>query len=148
MNKKGISEVVTAILLVLLAIAAVVIVWGVIRGFITKGTGGAAGCASIDISVTAVDENTTVQTVTVKRNPNLAGDVELSKIQFVFEKSTGETDSVEADATGMDELDTKIFNFISTDADPISAYIEVSAYPIVVSDAGDRLCDKPSSFTY
>ena len=54
MNKKGISEVVTAILIILLVLGAVVIVWQVVRGTVESGASqvtSKAVCIGIDLSL-------------------------------------------------------------------------------------------------
>ena len=88
-DKRGISDIVTTVLLILLAIAAVGIIWVVIQGFInsgTKGVGSAADCLQNNFEVvSAVNVSTTASSivnVTVKSiGP---GQASIDKILFYY----------------------------------------------------------------
>ncbi|MBU0958814.1 MAG: hypothetical protein KKB31_02595 [Nanoarchaeota archaeon] len=64
-NKKGLSTVVTTLIIILLVLVAIGIIWVVIRGVIEEGTSG------IDYSVKCVDTDVRVTAATC----NVAGDV-------------------------------------------------------------------------
>lgn len=126
------------IVIVIIGVFAKIFVWGVVREFITQSGGGAiAGCASIDLTITNIDR--TANTITVQRNQNLAGEVELSKIKFVFEGGDGII--IEKNAI-ISPLKIKTFNFVSGEIP--ANFNKVSAYPIIVTEEGSVLCDKPA----
>ena len=91
-DKRGISDIVTTVLLILLAIAAVGIIWVVIQNFIntgTKGVGSAADCLQNNFEVvSAVNVSTSSSSnvnVTVKR---VAGSTTIDKILFYYNTGT------------------------------------------------------------
>lgn len=139
MEKKAVSEVITAVLLVLLAIAAVVIVWGVVRGMLSTPVA-TSGCASIQLSITNVVPTSGANTVTVKREPNLGAAVDLVKIKFVLEDAT-HSEVVEKPST-LVELDDDTYAF--TEAFTLT---KVSVYPVISSDGQEKLCGKSTSWT-
>lgn len=102
MNKRGVSEVVSTILIVLLVIIAIGILWAVIGGFI-RGKTGSIGeqtkCFSLDLEITSANYTTVISGtppattyrvgVKVRRN----GGEDLSKIRVLIngEKQADET---------------------------------------------------------
>ena len=74
-NKKGLSDIVTNVLIILLVLVSVSIIWMFLRPTIESGigqTGGTTDCLTVDLEPTACDTNG--GTVTVTRNPG-GGDV-------------------------------------------------------------------------
>ncbi|MEM3113208.1 MAG: archaellin/type IV pilin N-terminal domain-containing protein [Candidatus Pacearchaeota archaeon] len=93
-NKRGLSDIVTTVLLVLLAIAAIGIIWVVIQNFIntgTKGIGTTADCFQNTFEVvSALNVSTSTSSsvnVTVKR---ISGQSSIDKLLFYY-TSLGET---------------------------------------------------------
>ena len=66
-NKRGLSQVITIVLIILLTLVAILIVWGFVRPTI-ESTGEQVGaeCLTVDLQVTGCD--ITADTFTVKRN--------------------------------------------------------------------------------
>ncbi len=61
MERKGQSQIITTILIILLVLAAIVIVWQVVRGTVDEGAGsitGTAACIGIDLTISGVTPNT------------------------------------------------------------------------------------------
>ena len=104
MEKKGLSEVVTAILIVLLAVAAVVIVWAVIRPMIQSSSSQVqTACVTLDLEVTEVD--TVNNMITIKRN---VGEGELNTVKVVLNSGTeSETQTLTVAEGDLEELETK-----------------------------------------
>jgi flagellin-like protein len=137
MNKRGLSEVVTAVLLVLLAIAAVVIVWSVIKGFL-QAPGGTADCMNINLEIRNIDK--TVNSVKVFRNTNTGGNPTLNKIKFLFENSTG-SKAIDQSGDMPNILETKTYIFTTAQVNiATEAYTKVSAYAVINSEKGDQPC--------
>jgi len=96
MFKRGISDLVTAILIILLVLGAVAIVWAVVRPTVSESAGQiTTECVTLSLEITGV--NTTSEKVSVKRG---AGAADLTKIKVVVDG-----DALEAeDASTLSEL--------------------------------------------
>ena len=69
--RKAQSQIITTILIILLVLAAIVIVWQVVRSTVTEGAGqisGAASCIGVDLAITTLtpNANTPIDSVNVK----------------------------------------------------------------------------------
>ncbi|HKZ34131.1 MAG TPA: hypothetical protein VJ142_02765 [Candidatus Nanoarchaeia archaeon] len=128
-DKKGLSTVVTNLLLILLVLVAVGVVWVVVRGILSEGAGEIEiSQFTFDLQIQSAYVSGTDVVVGVKRN---AGGGELSGMKFVF--STG-TESVTIDKIGaINELDRKTFTFTSAEIPGIGMGDEVSVAPIYES---------------
>ncbi|MFH1500848.1 MAG: hypothetical protein ABIE22_02780 [archaeon] len=105
MNKKGISEIVTVILIILLSITAVIIIWQVISPLIARaGTSAlSADCFTADLEV--VNATIGASQITVKRN---TGEARLYKLVVLVQN--GEVETIEnngTDIAGWDYFTTK-----------------------------------------
>jgi len=91
MNKKGMSDVISTLLIVVITIVAVLLVWTAIRGNLQSSTVDMAKikCASIDLSF-----NKCTTGATASYNAILAGG-EPSKIVVIVSNATGGSDSNE-----------------------------------------------------
>jgi hypothetical protein len=112
-NKKGISDVVTTVLIVLLSLVAVAIVWSFLSPLITKsGTQIAQtqAClsASLEVSGCNLDTADTIwnYSVTVKRN---AGTANITSIKLIFGKTDGST-VVKEQPSAPEELGTNLYS--------------------------------------
>lgn len=105
-NKKGISDVVTTVLIVLLAVGAVAILGYFLLPMLTKSGGKitqAEACMSVSLEVTNCSATTTA--LTVERN---AGAGSLKIIKFIFENPSGEK-VVRNSTIVPDELGSKVY---------------------------------------
>lgn len=60
-GKRGVSEIITTVLIILLVLAAIVIVWQAVKGTIEAGTGtltGQTACMGVDLSIGIVNAST------------------------------------------------------------------------------------------
>lgn len=151
-NKRGLSEVVTAVLLVLLAIAAVVIVWAVVKGFLNKATGtGQENCLTVDLAVTStnITKSFAGTGITVTRNPG-AGIVTGVSLKVI--DSGGEGKSCVISNSALNELDTKTFDISALSCLPSLAtgetYKTIEAYSWVTGTVGgtSTLCPTPATY--
>src|SRR3989344_4253193 len=87
-SKKGVSEVVANVLIVLLVIVGIAVIWSVVKPTIDKGAAGVqADCFTVAVEPVSCTPNIAgVWNVTVKRNP---GDGEFQAIELVFEDASG-----------------------------------------------------------
>jgi len=133
MKKRGVSGVVTTVLIILIALAAV----GIIAGYLipmlkTSGSEISAVCYNVDVEPVKCSKNTPLPgnvTVNVKRN---TGDAELTKLKFVLVNSLTEESTVEEVTAGLVELQTKQYVL------PDLNIGEVSVAAIVLDEAGDE----------
>ena len=136
-EKKGVSDIITTVLLVLLAIAAVGIIWVVFQKFITTGTtgiGSSADCLSTDLEITNADVGGT--SVSVKR---IAGPAELKGIKLLVNGSS-------ITGSGLDSNKGIGESYIVTvPALAVSDKIEVAAI-VVNSDGTDTTCTVADSY--
>ncbi|HLC86861.1 MAG TPA: LamG-like jellyroll fold domain-containing protein [Candidatus Nanoarchaeia archaeon] len=135
-DKRGLSEVVVAVIMIVLVLAAIGIIWVVVKNVLTKGSeqiGGALEFVTLDIENVQVKDDGTIL-VGVKRTDTTEADV--SKIKLFFSDGTDQ-ESKDFDAI-LGPLDKKTFDGITlTDL----AYAnEISVAPIVkTSDGTEKL---------
>lgn len=103
MNKKGLSGVVTTLLIILLVLVSIGIIWVIVSAFINRGIAGITTeqfTLSLGIKSAKVNYTTGIATVRVARN---AGEGELTAIKFIVEDSYN-SEVFEESATDFPEL--------------------------------------------
>ena len=88
-SRRGLSDIVTNVLIILLVLVAIGIIWAFIRPAITQGAGqlqGAGDCLTIDVEAVSCDA--TANTVTFKRNTGAGA---LVGVKFIVERAAGTT---------------------------------------------------------
>ncbi len=131
-NKRGLSPVITTLLVVVLVLVAVGIVWGVIRNIIIKGGEDISlEKLTVDASIKSVgvDEVNNNISVLVRRNPG-RGDV--AGFKFVF--SDGTVNEVVTRNTPFVELEERWFSFHLVMN--VSEVLTISLVPLIKS--GDK----------
>ncbi len=134
-SKRGISGVVTAILLILLAIAAIIIVWAVVKPMIDKaGASGQAECVTINLGIVSAKNipagiDPAEQKVVVKREPGV-GDLTGITVRIVDEDGDADTVDCPLDTDGLLELDTKLCTISGLDPS-IGTWKTVEVYAMV-----------------
>ena len=143
-DKRALSTVVTALIIVLLVLVAIGIVWVVVRGVLESGTAQIdirAKCLQVDVRATAVDALCGAScTVTLERR---AGGDEIAGVKLVFfEGDTSGGVSTEPD--NIVPLTTKTTLPLTTGLTTPDK-VEVTAY--FTDDSGtDQLCSTSSEF--
>ena len=85
-DKRGLSEVITTLLIIGLSLAAIVIIWVVIQNIISTGSDQVSlGKFTMDLQIEKVLINPGTLEVTVKRNP---GKGELNGLKFIISDGT------------------------------------------------------------
>jgi len=139
-NKKGLSAIITTLLVVLLVLVAVGIVWVVVRNVVTSGTEGVelgAKCLNVDVSATAVNCNNPAACVVTLERTGSETDA-IAGVKLVFRDSDNTTSSSLIDEPGNVELLVgKIVTVDSTLTAPDS--LEVTPY-FVDSSGNEQLC--------
>ncbi len=105
LNKRGLSDVVTVSLIILLAIAAVVIVWTFVRPTI-EGTGKQVSSANC-LSVTVKPVGTCAAGTGVVQVESGAGEVTVDKVKLVYYNAAGDSEARDADCTAITPLSRK-----------------------------------------
>ena len=103
-NKRGLSGIVTTLLIVVVSFIAVGLVWVVIQNLITEGLED-VGLQGINnnVRVEQVSDEGDTLSVKVRRDK---GDAEISKLKFVVSDGL-DSETVELDVSGFDALETK-----------------------------------------
>jgi len=108
-SSKGLSAIVSTLIIILLVLVAAGIIWVVVRGIIQEGAEGIElGKFTLDLEIKAAqigDGDVTV--VVVRRNP---GEGNYIGMNFVF--SDGTNSEIKRENTTLQELEEKSFNFI------------------------------------
>jgi hypothetical protein len=126
MNKSGMSEVISTLLIVVITIAAVLLIWTAVKGNLQGGSVDIAKtkCASIDLAIDKCTASTSSISAT------LAGG-EASKIVFMIESAT---DSGQYTATA-----PTIGKIIGTSTPVVVSPTKASAIAYVKADNGQEL---------
>ena len=135
MNKRGLSAVITTLLVIMLVLVAAGIVWGVIRKIITEGSEEVnLGKLTLDLEVenVLVDENGVNVKVTRK-----SGAGELSGINFAI--SDGENTIVLERPSTMAQLGSGTFPFTNEELSGIAFVKEVTIVPILGTGSGKKI---------
>jgi hypothetical protein len=130
-NKRGISGIVVALILVLLALVAAGIIWAVVRNVVESGTEEVSlGKFLIDLEIEKayIEGNNLV--VNVKRN---AGSGDLTAINFVISNDSG-SEVIKQD-TDLGEYEEKSFNLVPQNITNLSSIKEISVVPVYKSAA-------------
>lgn len=149
MQKRGLSAVVTTVIMVLLVMVAVGIVWVVVKNLITDSTSQISGDFKIDLEILTITKDTTSGdglNVQIRRNVG-AGTVE--KVTFLVYDGTTAVTIEKTIAAGFDELELLTITLsngeITAGLNPVT---EISIYPMAKLDNGEfRLYQIPTDKT-
>jgi len=126
MNKRGLSAVVTTLIIILLVLVAIGIIWVVVRNIIQGGAGGielSAKCLNINVKATAVSCSDGICDVTLTRTGS--NNDELAGVKLVFFNET-ENSGVIDNSENVETLVKKTITINSTLSAPNK--IEVTVY--------------------
>ena len=148
-NKRGLSNVIVVVLLILLAIAAVSIMWGVLSNVLQR-TGAqlstATDCLEIKLEVVSAnyDKINKELSATIQRN---IGRGDLQKIKFLIDNQLLQNVlATNEDATSLGELGTKLATLRAADNElppriGIASGSKLTIYPVVKDALGnDKHC--------
>lgn len=146
-NKKGLSIVVTTLIIILLVLVAIGIVWLVVRNVVEQGTGQidvSTRCLEIDVRATAVScvGDPAVCNVTLTRK---SGGDDIGGVKLVFKDATGTTSSVLDVSGDIVALATKVEESVASGLTTPNE-IEVTVY--LTLEGEEKLCSQTNSFTF
>ncbi len=129
MQKRGLSEVVAAILLVLLAVAAVIIVWNIVKKNIEKDSD--TGLITTNLDIKKVEFSNGNYIIRLRRE---TGQGKIIKLKFVFENST--KSQVSGVDYSIEELEEKTFTVSDIN---LSNVTKISVYPVIKTPKGNEI---------
>ena len=145
-NKRGLSLVITTLIIILLVLVAIGIIWVVIRGIIEGGVeqvGISTKCLDIDVRATAVDCAGGDCNVTLTRK---SGGEDIAGVKLIFSEAGGETNFVHPVPGNIATLASKTETDISTGLTTPNK-IEVAVY--FEDDSGnEQLCTIITKFSF
>lgn len=153
-NKRGLSTVVTTLIIILLVLVAIGIIWIVIRGVIE--TGGEeidfrTKCLNVDVRATKVDlvvtgTNATAN-VTLERK---GGSEEFTGVKLVFQNTTTKVSgTVNTTVGNIPLLSTKTILNVDTGIASANRPNKVDVIPYFTDSSGsDYICTTPTEFNF
>jgi hypothetical protein len=135
MQKRAVSGVVTAVLLILLAIATVAVVWVVVQNLISSNAEIIElGLSTINLDIVSAQVVVNDLEVEIKRD---SGKGELSKIRFILEDSSGSTETIDQQVT-LSEQERKTITILSVDFTTVipADITKIEILPIVTTSSG------------
>ena len=129
-DKRGVSGVVTAVLLILLAVASIGVLWVVVSKLVSDNAEViGAGINSVDIDVQEAHINNSHVYVKIKRMPATGN---LTGVKFIFEDSDGASKSV-TQPVSLKELEVKTLSidYSTIEGVDFSKIVKISALPVV-----------------
>ncbi len=132
MNKKGLSDVITTVLIILLVLAAVVIIWSFVRPAIQSGASKVTGaCISLDLKVISCNSTAVI----VERG---ADPTTLEEVVLVYDKADGSSGTV-LTSKSLNQLERKAFAYDMSNASKVTVTGKVK------TEAGELMLCQPTS---
>ena len=157
-NKKGLSAIVTTLLVILLVLVAVGIVWGVVNQVIKSGASGVeigAKCLNTNIQATAVtcavESSAEICDVTLERTGT--NDEAISGVKLVFRDSTNTDNSAVIDSADLTVAVTNIEKLVGDTAVGVATTlaapdsVEVTVY-FEDASGNEQLCSQTTEFNF
>jgi len=143
-NKKGLSEIVANLLIILLVLVSVGVVWVVVRSVISGGAGDIElGQFTFDVSIESAYVSGTDVIVSVRRS--VGGGSDLTGMNFTF---LGAGDSITIKKTGfLQEGGRRTFTFTAAEIPGIAAGDEVSVAPTYLSNGEEKVTNPTDTKT-
>ena len=153
-NKKGLSAIVTTMLIVLLVLVAVGIVWAVVSGLLQSGTGEieiGAKCLNVDVKATSVDCTAPAACIVVVERTGSSSEAIGGIMVVIKDSAAGIGTDVEDEPDNMLPLATKsLLNTIDTTTPVLLANPDLVEVTVYFDDSSGiaHLCPQPSSFSF
>ncbi len=138
-NKRGVSDVVTTVLMILLVIAAIGILWAVISNFVGRGTENVADtaeCLAVQFQIDSAKNVTeTIANISVKR---VSGSADVTELKFFVD---GASTTASGTVPGVGE--TRVFSMTGLSS-PAGKKVGIAA---VVGDTTCNIADEETITT-
>jgi len=149
-NKKGLSTVVTTLIIVLLTLAAIGIIWGPISDLLSKGEGAIdkTKCLDVDIRATKVvnanELGVEPMTYNVTLQRSAAGEGSFG-VKLIFFDAAGNPGAVETPSEFFAPLQPKTIGPITGIVN--ATKVEITPY-YIDTDGKEKLCDIKSTYEF
>jgi len=131
MNKRGLSGVVTVVLIIMISVIAVLILWVLVRGLLDKSSEEmSANFIGVDVDIVNVELIGDELKVTVKRG---AGGGNIDKIKIVARNN--EDSMLFSSNSGISVLESKTYNFELYISNPI----KIEVYPVILIKGKEKI---------
>ena len=141
MNKRGVSEIITTVVLVALALVAIGVVWVVVSNILERGRGdisSSSECLKVNLKIESANCNDpTTCSVTLSRG---AGGDELGGVKLIF---SDDTNSKVVDVPGNIEV---LSTVTLTKDSGIQSANKVEIAPYFLKGEEEKLCQKSAPF--
>lgn len=142
LSRKGLSDIVTNVLIILLVLVAIGIIWAFVRPTINQGAGQLQGqneCLTAELEAVSCDMiSSTNYTVTYRRS---SGSGDIQAIKFIFKDANGNSKVITESTAGNipEELESRTV----LDVNPDGTYTSFDTAVVVriASDPNGRTCD-------
>ncbi len=97
-NKKGLSTIVSTLLIILLVFVAIGILWVVVKNLVTSGSNQlelSSNCIEISVSPLKVVSSGSVYNVTIVRETTTGSGTEIGGVKLIFSSSTSDSNYIE-----------------------------------------------------
>ena len=143
MDKKGLSEVVTTLIIILLVLVAIGIVWAVVNNILSSGSE-QVGLEqfSIDVNFLRASINGNAVTLTVKR---AAGNGNMSGLKFIL--SDGSNSEEFSETSSLTELQEKTFVVTLISLNPVNLRTAAVA-PVFIRNGKETIGDITDTYTF
>jgi hypothetical protein len=139
-DKRGITEIVTTILIILVVLAAIVIVWVAVRGLLSSGSNQISlGGVSIDLVIKSatINSSTGIATIKVSRNPGVVNET-ITAVKFIVADSRNSDVFTVQMPNGFPELTTRTFeiNLTTSKILNLSDIQSIQVAPVYLTGSG------------
>ncbi len=137
--KRGLSDVVTTVLIILLVLAAVAIIWGYLRGALQQsGQQITSACLTLDLKPISCNVSASGPYSATVQYGRQSGEATLTNVTLVFLDGSGQS-TTNSSGPVPNALETKVYTVAGLATKPVS----VSVAGTVITEAGQpKLCDK------
>ena len=145
-NKKGISAVVATVLIILITIAAITIVWAIVKPFVVDTAEGAIECFDANTALSIENKGFTCYNAGTDLNVQVSygrENVSLSGIQFLISEGGDTTSIEERVSTNLPSPNGEKVVTMAYSGTPDS----VAIAPIIVVGNSETTCDKSAPVT-
>ena len=151
-SKRGLSEVVSTALIIVLILAAIAGIWFVVNNFlINSSTGISLGKIAADVVIdsASVNQSTGIATVKVTRNPGVQ-DVNVTQLKFIVEDSKNSDVFTVNIPEGLPELATRTYNLNLSESNILNLtdIKMISVAPVYKSGSGTEIVSSSSTNSY
>ncbi|MDP3966277.1 MAG: DUF2341 domain-containing protein [archaeon] len=151
-GKRGLSSVLTVLIIILLVLAAIGILWVPLKGLFESGSNSiTVSDFAVDMVIKGVSVNETnlSSNILIRKNPGFAGEVNITAIQFVFEDEINSQSFKIEVPGGLPTIAEKAFSFdLSGGVLNVSRLTRVSIIPIYFNDNGKEVISSIASSSY